>query len=181
MPGAVRYDDGMFLSAKKSSSNKGKTLVSADDPDIAMHVSAIADEKRIGTRASTQKDRRLLRDNYLKSWKRWAAAAPARRDFCLARKIWPLVEACRMATDLDEIEADADRVHQREPLLRKAATTLRACAALASEVVVGLHDSNNAGIIKSGKHSSLALSDRGTVESSICKVKMVNLRRNKSF
>jgi hypothetical protein len=147
-PGAIKYDDGMFLSAEKkppnvisSSSSSSSTLMTAgDDPEIARHVAAIADEKLVGTRASTQKDRRLLRDSYLKCWKRWVAAAPARRDFCLARKLWPLVEACRMATDLMEIEADSDRAHQRDPLLREAAPTLRACASLAAEVIAGLHD-----------------------------------------
>ena len=123
-PGSFKYDDGMFLTSANQSKDKDLSAI----------------ESRTGTRASTQRDRRLLRDNYLKCWKRWEPATVARKDFVLARKLWPIIEACRMEIEFEEIIADADRAHQQHSLLLEAAPTLRSCAALAAEILAGLHE-----------------------------------------
>ena len=106
----------------------------------------------LGDEHPCQRDRRLLRDNYLKCWKRWAPAGAAKRDFSLARQLWPLVEACRLSTEYDDIHRDLFNQHQRKRTLQKIAPVLRQCAHLAKSVLTGLFDNDESagGLKKSG-------------------------------
>lgn len=54
----------------------------------------------LGDSKPCQRDRRLLRDCYLKCWKRWSPAGPAKKMFSLARRLWPFIELCRLSNEL---------------------------------------------------------------------------------
>lgn len=104
----------------------------------------------LGDDKPCQRDRRLLRDCYLKCWKRWAPARPAKKDFTLARRLWPLVEVCRLSTALIAIQKDVFNQHQTNIVLATIAPILRNVSLIAASIQSGLYDDefNNAGQAK---------------------------------
>ena len=103
---------------------------------------AYDDGEFLGDAKPCQRDRRLLRDNYLKCWKRWVPAGPARKDFALARQLWPIVEACRLSEMYKEMYKDVFNQHKRKQIISTFAPVLRQCAFLATSVINGLYDND---------------------------------------